>query len=87
MLHVLRLLHVPLLLVQMLAVPGQELLDVRVVLCCVRLLSLCQDGLVEEECLNYMVWTLLVLEPGKKGQALAPVLVSVLWSVRRSYQT
>lgn len=81
------LLLVPLLLVQLLAVPGEELLAVEVVLYCVRLLSLYQGLLVGEECLNCMAWTLLVLGLGKKGQALAPVLVSVLWSVRRSCQT
>ena len=81
------LLLVPLQLVQLLAVLGEELLAVGVVLYCVRLLSLCQGLLVGEECLNCMVWTLLVLGLGKKGQALAPVLVSVLWSVRRSCQT
>ena len=49
------LLLVPLLLIQLLAVPGEELLDVGVVLCCVRLLSLYRDLLVGGECLNYMV--------------------------------
>ena len=69
---------VPLLLVQLLAVPGEELLAVGDVLYCVRLLSLCRGLLVGEECLNCMSWTLLVLGLVKKGQALAPVLVPVL---------
>ena len=49
------LLLVRLLLVQLLAVHGEELLAVKVVLYCVRLLSLYQGLLVGEECLNYMV--------------------------------
>ena len=72
------LLLVPQLLVQLLAVLGGELLAVGVVLYCVRLLSLYRGLLVGEECLNCMAWTLLVLGLGKMGQALAPVLVSVL---------
>ena len=48
------LLLVPLLLVQLLAAPGEELLAVRVVLCCVRLLSLYRGLLVGEGCLSYM---------------------------------
>ena len=77
----------PLLLVQLVAVPGEELLAVEVVLCCVRLLSLYRGLLVEAECLNCKAWTLLALGLGKKGEALAPALVGILWSVRRSYQT
>ena len=78
---------VPLLVVQLLAVPGEGLLAVEVVLYYVRLQSLYQCLLVGEECLNCMVWTLLVMGLGKKDQVLAPVLVSVQWSVRGSCQT
>ena len=84
---VLRLLLVPLLLVHLLAVPGEEMLAVGVIVYYVRLLSLYLGLLVGEKCLNCMVWTLLVLGLEMKGQALAPLLVSVLWSDRRSYQT
>ena len=69
------LLLVPLPQVQLLAVPGEELLAVGVVLYCARLLSLYRGHLVGEECLSCKVWTLLVLGLGMRGQALAPVLV------------
>ena len=49
------LLLVPLLLVRLLAVPGEELLAVGVVLYCVRLLSLYRGLLVEGQCLSCMV--------------------------------
>ena len=48
-------LFVPLLLVQLLVVPGEEPLAVGVVVYCIRLLSLYQGLLVGEECLSCMV--------------------------------
>ena len=60
------LLLVPLLLVQLLAVLGEELRAVGVVLCCVHLLSLYRGLLVGEECLNCMALTLLIQGLGRK---------------------
>ena len=81
------LLLVPLLLVVLIAVPGEDMLAEGVVLYCICLLSLCRDPLAGEECLKCIARTILVLELRKKGQVLAPVLVSVMWSVCGPFQT